>query len=441
MVSSRNLLAARISLGVGFFYYTAASRVSLSCRIWHPRRTRLRGVPGLMADRHSKKYYEKHHPDWDFIAVDGEGSTSETPILIFNENKKEWEKYFPSIYQLLAANVKGKIRSIERKEGLSTVECLEFLLGLRYRKQKLAVVGYGFTYDICNIVKDLHWKKLTGLAKDEVIGLYIDGNHRYKIRVIYKKSLEIWEMKRVGKKWKQQRYVRVYDAIGFFQTSFLRAIEEYGIGTPEQLALIESYKSRRGENLEADFEGWKEYNATECLLLTALMKDFAGLLKAENIKVSHWWGAGAIASAWYKEHNIKDYLVQSFGEPIDTMIGQAYFGGQVQRLKIGIWNQPIYHYDICSAYPWAISEMPDLHGEWRETDHFEPGEKWALYDIDWDLRGSVWDSCPYGPLPHRCKNNSNVYPMTGNGVFWYWEVAAVLRRWPQCVKVIKGQIF
>ena len=364
--------------------------------------------------------------DWEFIAVDGEGSTDAEGT---------------SIYQILSAYGRRGEQSIEALEGLSTIACLEFLLGLPYRKQKICVCGYGFTYDVCNIIKDVSWSKLQRLTKDETIGIYIDRNHRYKIRCIYKKSFEIWKMERIEKQWRIIKYVRVYDVIGFFQTSFLKAIEERKLGTPEENAIIEEFKARRGENLENDWQGWKRYNATECRLLVALMNDFNKVLNGVDIHLTNWWGAGAIAAYWFKHYKVKEHLVQSFNEEIDDDIKRAFFGGQIQRLRIGIFNTPVYHYDLCSAYPWGQEQLPSLVGEWRETDHFEPDEPWALYEIDWDF-SSVWnDSSSYGALPYRTKHGSIVYPKKGAGIYWFPEVAAVIKHWPQCIKVVRGRVY
>jgi hypothetical protein len=381
-----------------------------------------------MPDRHTKGYYDKRKkPEWEFIAVDGEGSTDEKGN---------------SIYQLLAAydNRNGE-RSIENLDGLATIDCLEFLLNLAYRKEKVCICGYGFTYDVNNILKDLPWKKLKHLAGDNAVGIYIDKTHRYKVRVIYKKALEIWKMERRGHHWVTLKYARIYDVIGFFQTSFLRAIEEWKIGTPEELAIVEQYKLRRGEDLEDDWEGWKRYNATECRLLVTMMEAFNEVLKGVDIRLSNWWGAGAIAAFWFKQHHIKQHLVQSFGETIDKDIMCAFFGGQIQRFQVGIFPGTVYHYDICSAYPAAQELLPALKdGTWRDTDHFEPEQQWALYEVDWDW-SSVWPKTMVGLLPHRTKHGSILYPRQGCGVFWYWEVAAVLRHFPQCLKIVRGRIF
>jgi len=384
---------------------------------------------------YAKKYPgrrgNKNKPDWEFVAVDGESTT-------------DAEGY--SHYQILAASVRGKIYSIEDKEQLSTVQCLEFLLNLPHRRQRVCVCGFAYNYDVNHILVDLRhtWRKMQRLSRGDYVGIYIDSRHRYVIKNIPKKALEIWRKEKAGKRWKNTGYVRVYDVFGFFQCSFLRAIEEHKVSNPEQHAIIEEFKARRGEDLRLDWQGWKKYNEIECHLLVQLMNDFYKLLKAEDIHLSNWWGAGAIAAYWYKQHDIKSHLVKKFTPEIDEDIGRAYFGGHIQRLKVGIFPCPVYHYDICSAYPWGQKQLPSLKGTWRETDHFEPDEEWAMYEVEWDFT-SVWnEEQSYGPLPVRTKHGTNVYPIKSAGtigVFWAPEVSAVLKHWPQCVTVSKGRVF
>lgn len=368
---------------------------------------------------------------WEFVGVDGEGSTD--------------PKTGKAIFQILSAyGLPGpqQDKTTTNKEGLSTAECLEFLLSLRYRKKKLAICGFSFTYDICCMLRDITPEQQKALAKDEAIFLRIDRTHRYKIRVIYKKLLEIWKLEKVGRHWQGAGYVRVYDVFGFFQTSFIRTLEEWKIGDKAELELIKKNKDLRGENLEARWQEWIEYNLTECRLLRELMLRFAETLESVDIHLSNWWGAGSIASYWYRESNIKAHLVQEHQreEEISNDIFHAYFGGQTQTFYRGRFEGPVYHYDICSAYPWATSQLPSLIGEWRETSEYEEHERWALYQIEYDF-SSVWEQTRYGPLPWRCKDQHIYYPKTGRGIFWSPEVEIVRRLWPQCIRIVRGRVY
>ena len=376
---------------------------------------------------------KKDREQWDFIGIDGEGSTK----------PNELEPGGKSIYQLLTAyhpSFENSMRSIEQKDGLATTDCLEFLLNLRFRQKKLAICGYGFTYDICNILIDLNWKQLKTLAKDEAAYLYISKGYRYKIRVIYKKLLEVWKLHWNGYKWKSIQYVRVYDVIGFFQKGFAAAVEEWKVADKGERAFIEKYKSKRGEDLLPDFENWKRYNLLECKLLRDLMLRFNEMLTSEDIHLTSWWGAGCIASYWYRQSNIKQHLTQDFGAEINRDILYAYFGGQVQTFYRGRVEGPVYHYDINSAYPWATSLLPSLRGKWEDIFELQRGYPWAIYEVEYDFRG-VWEETRYGPLPWRLKHQQIVYPRRGRGIFWAPELLACEAAWPGCIKVRRGRTY
>lgn len=381
----------------------------------------------------NRKGRKRNAQKWEFIGVDGEGSTH--------------PETGRSIYQILTAyGVDDKAcKTIEDKSGLETIRCFEFLLSLRYRQSKLAICGYGFTYDICNMLTDVPWKKLQNLAADRATYLYGDIKTRYKVRVIYKKLLEIWKLRRHNGKWSAKfehggGYVRVYDVIGFFQCSFEKAITDWKIPEKGELAIIAEYKKRRGEPIQNDWQGWKRYNTLECELLVRLMESFAATLEAEDIHISSWWGAGSIASYWYTKNNVKSHIIQDFGPEINRDIMYAYFGGQVQTFYRGRINQKVYHYDICSAYPWATAQLPSLVGKWEEVSDFIPGKKWALYQVEYDFR-SVWERTRYGPFPWRAKHQQIFYPRRGRGIFWAHEVEVVRRFWGECIKVIRGRTF
>src|SRR5688500_1105216 len=223
--------------------------------------------------------YRRNNTQWEFVAVDGEGSTNP-------ETGK-------AIYQILSAyGIPGEKpdRTVEERGGLSTVQCLEFLLGLRWRQKKLAIVGFSFTYDVNCILCDISMKKLEALANDREIWIRGEGRTRYRVKVIYKKVMEISRLEKEGTKWKSTGFVRVYDVFGFFQCSFAQALKEWKIGDKAELETINTFKGERGGDLADNWEGWRQYNLIECRLLRELMLRFNETLIGVDIHLSNWWG-------------------------------------------------------------------------------------------------------------------------------------------------------
>ncbi len=367
---------------------------------------------------------------FEFIAVDGEGNTS--------SDRKS------SLVLLAASNGEH----IQSDTLLRTADCLEFLLSLKTKKRQV-VCGFSFQYDVNNILRqwiehnpDTSRSLLKHLSLDDYIWVR-DGEFLYRVRIIPKKCMEIRKFHKEGRqKRKFIKFVQVYDVFGFFQCSFLKALEDWKIGTETELEFIRTYKDKRGECLFDEWKRWVEYNNLECDLLVRMMNRFQETLLARDIKLSHWWGAACIAKYWVKQNNVKLHLVQKHTEEIDGWILDAYYGGRMHANLRGYIDARVYHYDICSAYPWATSKLPTLVSKWRATDRFEPG-KTAIYDIEWECStGSLlegWEKfAAISPFPLRTRSGAIRYPACGRGRYWAPEVEMALSCFPQCVRIIGG---
>ncbi len=52
---------------------------------------------------------------------------------------------------------------------------------------------------------------------------------------------------------------------------------------------------------------------------------------------------------------------QNLKDEIKLAAQYAYFGGRFETFKIGRYKGPVYSLDINSAYPFAISQLPNLN--------------------------------------------------------------------------------
>jgi hypothetical protein len=103
----------------------------------------------------------------------------------------------------------------------------------------------------------------------------------------------------------------IFDVLGFFQRSFLETLRTFGVGTPEQLALIEKNKAER-KNFDLMDAETREYCELECRLLAELMTQFRDtVLTAEHRfhanrqqEIRLWsstpYGAGSIAAEMFR---------------------------------------------------------------------------------------------------------------------------------------------
>jgi hypothetical protein len=199
------------------------------------------------------------------------------------------------------------------------------------------------------------------------------------VRVLMKKNRMKWRgysLEALPGKWLQVARdgisCRIYDLFSFFASSFVGALKKWKVGTPEQLAKIESGKGARGtftlDNLQSDvIPYWKE----ELALLVELARALREILYAADIRPSKWHGPGALANTLYSKH--KSELIMPEYDSIPSRVldaGQySYAGGRFEAFRIGYYDGPIYSADINSAYPYAMSGLPNMAtGGWIHVE-------------------------------------------------------------------------
>lgn len=337
-----------------------------------------------------------------FIGVDGESYTED------GEHR----------YVLLAAST-GDYRF--NPNGLSTKDCFNFLLSLPSKPLK---VGFGWNYDTNMMLRDVDLRTL--------IRLWKEGHARwggYKLEWIPSKWFAIRT---------RTRSVKVHEAFGFFQTSFVNALRKWNIPLPPA---IEEMKAQRSV-FDADMQREViEYCLSECRALVELMDELEIALESVGLKLSSWVGAGSIASALMRREGVKEHLAadSDFGEGVYKAIRHAYFGGRSELFQQGEFLT-LYDYDVSSAYPHAARTLPSLAGgTFRRSKTYEPDEPFALWRCEWDVpRSSV-----VMPFPFRASANRGdiFYPSRGGGWYHAVEVKTAKQIYGDKIKVTEGYVF
>ena len=261
-----------------------------------PRRCRLpRKLNPEQRERRREKARQRSrnrlHPFW---GVDGEGAGTD------DKGRQP--------YILLAASGPGADEHrILHRDGaaLSVRDCLEFLLSL---PPEPILVGFAFGYDANQIIR--------GIGKIETLNRILhppQGQYgpRSTFWGDYAITWQPWQYFRVSRVDRSGRKPvvdksttrTVYDVIGFFQCSFISALEKWNIGTEQERAFIAENKVKRG-----DFAGLTaemiDYCKLECRLLASLMSDFREVCIATDTVPKQWSGAGWIAASLLKKHGI-----------------------------------------------------------------------------------------------------------------------------------------
>lgn len=327
-----------------------------------------------------KRRADRRYLSRDFVCWDGEGITvGDTHLYI------------------TLANSEGN--SITNPDGLSTESCFDFLLNERAKYPDAIHVGFAIGYDINMMLRDFT---------------------RHHLERVYSQPATYWKQYRIA--WRQGKSLRVsqkdgrsitlFDAWPFFQGSFVKACRAYLGDDFEDEELIVENKQARSEFRIEDLETIQRYNAAELRNLKRLMIELRERLDRIGLRPSRWDGPGAIASALMRREGIPAAISRAVPVEPATAARYAYAGGRFEPVRFGHVTAPAYEYDINSAYPAALRNVPNLNrGRWIRSTEIAP---FGIYRMKY----AGTDQTIPGPLFCRHPKGSISYPLEVTG--WYW---------------------
>lgn len=311
----------------------------------------------------------------------------------------------------------GTAYTIEAEEGgrIESAAAFEWLIS--HARSGRVMVGFWFDYDVNHFLADLERRHLLKLAEN---GKCFWGD--YFIAHVPGKRFYV-------RNRRTEKGATVWDVSGFVRASFVRLLRGWEVGTVAEVDRISDMKDQR-----ADF-GWdaidaiKEYNADECRLLAQAARKIWQAARDAGIPLRDYYGGGSLAGALMRRHNINSYAQRWPDHEIDQTL--AYFGGRFETSIVGLHDKPVHCYDINSAYPWAVTQLPCLaHGRWIKRRNPTPGP--GLHFVTWNVDG--W----FGPFPvRRSRGLSLCYPTDNPHGGWYWwpEVEAAIRLYPEGINI------
>lgn len=373
----------------------------------------------------------------EFVALDGEGLTR-------SDGTHD--------YTLFAASDGSYIENYD-VGGLSTVECFDYLLEVGAGNPGAILVGFYTNYDVNMILRDVPEKVLEGLWMGEIRTWRADehGYRQYRLECVPNRVLKLskgfWyvEEKTARSKWYTEQSVTWWDCSQFFQSSFVKALREWKAAPVEVIEEIERMKNKRGEFNPDEIEQIRAYCQKECELLVGIMDRVATALDALELRLSSWYGAGSIASALLRREGGKKHVVAEWEIPeLERSVMGAYFGGRVETFGIGVIDTETYNYDVRSAYPSAIANMPSMtEGEWSYSPDYDGAQRWAVWHVKWSRIRP--EEVRLTPFPFR--HDKRIYwPYEGEGYYHASEVAAALKVFGDgsrniLVEVIDGWVY
>lgn len=323
-----------------------------------------------------------------FIGVDGEGG-------IVNGRHE---------YLLLRV---GEHLLYRDSEPLRTVDILRWLTSL---PDEGIFVGYGFDYDVTMILRDWPMEKLRELFDREKRrsesgkGYTPVAHDGFLVEYLPRKHFRVSRWVRGG----ERKWFTVHDTIGFYQSSFVQALEAWDIGTPEARDAMRAMKAKRSEFTEATAEEIA-YNHQECIYLAELITALREATREAGYVIKSYEGAGCLAQAMLTKHDAPKR--QEVPEALMWAARAAYYGGRFEISRIGR-VAPVHEYDLASAYPWAMATLPCLeHGYW--INEIDPKSELMLINTAFHTQRE------WGPFPFRDQDGVILYPRAGEG--WYWR--------------------
>lgn len=360
----------------------------------------------------------------EFVGVDGEGDPTQPnhPYVLLSVGDK----------------------SIDNGGNALTFEqIMSFLWDCFQENPNAAYVGYFLGYDFTHWLRSLPEDRarmlLTKIGKASRERKLSGGNH-----VPFPVGYGDWEFDLLGtKRFKlrkkgAQSWMYVCDVGPFFQKSFVKAIDPSAWTTPvctaDQYATIVKGKADRSSAaLGSDMI---RYNVTENLVLASLMERLnKGFVNGANVRLARnkWFGPGQAAQAWMKtiDAPTTEALNQVIPQAVKDAGRASYYGGWFEIFAHGPIPGESHEYDINSAYPFIIAELPCLlHGRWvhQTGRHTTPNLQYlclmyAIVTSPKHLSGQV----RVGTMPHRTPKGNIMRPSQSEGWYWRHELEAARR--------------
>lgn len=339
----------------------------------------------------------------------------------------------PHRYTLLAySDAAGKNKDTVKApkgQGLSSAECLEFLVNIPRRARPFA---FAFNYDLTKILTDLPNREIYQLLRPETR----DTGKRGPRPVIWNGFRLNWQAGKftVARK---DRHTVIWDIFRFFQSKFTRALIDWKVADESKLLNMERMKSLRSQFDTLSDEEVTAYCLDECRYMALLA---ARLIKAHNdaaLGLRSYHGAGSSASAMLTKMGIRDHKRDNPPE-MTTPLAQSFFGGRFEHSFTGSYKAPVYAYDIASAYPYQIYQLPCLNcATWEYTTDETQAENACHALYSWSLRHVSGPRQSWYPLPFRDSAGAITYPASiGRGWTWQAEYKAARKGWPSQVKFL-----
>lgn len=359
-----------------------------------------------------------------FIAIDGEGVTEDDGT---------------HRYVLLSC---GEHHLHLDGATLGFTDILEFLWPCFEARSDHAFIGFYLGYDWSQWIRNLPWDRAKYLVDQQLVARRRRNfiPHAPPFPVTYAG----WEFDWLyGRRFKlrpegEKSWMTICDVGSFFQCSFMKAIDPkvnlHPIVTDSEYRIIAEGKAGRAAT---KFDpAMIVYNQLECDVLVRLMETQDEGIRSlvGKLNRSQWIGPGQVAQKWLAlvEAPTADATQLAIPAEVRKAAQESYYGGWFEIFWHGPFKGTCYGYDINSAYPKVMEDLPDIRTfHWDHvTTRFNlhgammlPGQFTTARLIL--IRARVIGSHPVvGAMMHRTPKGAVLRPRETEGWYWWHELEA-----------------
>lgn len=258
------------------------------------------------------------------------------------------------------------------------------------------------------------WNFFYNLGYDAEVILKLLGSELFRYRKTRKLSFKFQDYKmeyypnKCLKINKGHHSVLFYDIAQFYDRKSLSVAYQTNIGK-----LAESYLEMKEKRSE--FSTWfynhnkkkvKSYCIDDCVLTKQLAEKWIKLFHdAFSFYPAKWPSSGYLAEKVLINNGIEFPKFSSIPFEVQDLAYRSYFGGRFEMIKRGFIGKA-FLYDINSAYPFAITQIPDLsNGKWIQRKSIHDKAKLGFFEIEADIPDVTY----IPPFPFRA-NGQLVFP-------------------------------
>ena len=260
------------------------------------------------------------------------------------------------------------------------------------------VFFYNLQYDAECILKLLPKEVLMSYRWKKVLDFEYAG---YKIHYIDRKKLTIS---------KNHHTISCYDIAQYYEGKKLADAYPENTGKPldpQYLTMKEKRKSLSKHYYSRHKNKVRRYCIQDCVLTKELAENWLETFyNTFGFYVANWISSGYLAEKVLIKNGIYIPLFNETPYEIQELARQCFYGGRFELIQRGFIGYCCL-YDINSAYPFALTTLPDITGgRWITRKSIHPHSKIGFFKIIADVDPTV----KIAPFPFIKKNKTICYP-------------------------------